>query len=208
MRFQKMIEKWLKNDLFQSSKNEKMTLKKLLIFLEEMKLFNPKLQKLLFFLGEPLRDFHHCFFRCLHFTIDFYYCFWTFSLLIVLVHVTVSSGVFISPLLLLLFFKCFHFTNFLYRDCFLSGTSFLCCCTASATDLRELFSLAVVFTLHSFPTFGTTCFDQGFPEAGSFALKVAGSPTEVRNTDQAHLFVQQKVIVDSIYVLRPYGRLY
>ena len=118
MRFQKMIEKWLKNDLFQSSKNEKMTLKKLLIFLEEMKLFNPKLQKLLFFLGEPLRDFHHCFFRCLHFTIDFYYCFWTFSLLIVLVHVTVSSGVFISPLLLLLFFKCFHFTNFLYRDCF------------------------------------------------------------------------------------------
>ena len=108
-----MIEKWLKNDLFQSSKNEKMTLKKLLIFLEEMKLFNPKLQKLLFFLGEPLRDFHHFFFRCLHFTIDFCYCFWTFSLLIVLVHVTVSSGVFISPLILLLFFKCFHFTNFL-----------------------------------------------------------------------------------------------
>ena len=114
-----------------------MTLKKLLIFLEEMKLFNPKLQKLLFFLGEPLRDFHHCFFRCLHFTNDFYYCFWTFSLLIVLVHVTVSSGVFISPLILLLFFKCFHFTNFLYRDCFLSGTSFLSCIAASATDLES-----------------------------------------------------------------------
>ena len=45
-----------------------------------------------------------------------------------------------------MFFGCFHFTNFFYRDCFLSGTSFLCCCTASATDLREL-SRVFYFTL-------------------------------------------------------------
>ena len=113
MRFQKMIEKWLKNDLFQSSKNEKMTLKKLLIFLEEMKLFNPKLQKLLFFLGEPLRDFHHCFFRCLHFTIDFYYCFWTFSLLIVLV-----TSLFLQVFLF------HHYFYYCFSSVFISPTFF------------------------------------------------------------------------------------
>ena len=139
---------------------------------------------------------------------SFHHWFLLLFLGVFIVHVTVSSGVFISPLILLLFFKCFHFTIFLYRDYFLSGTSFLCCCTASATDLRELFSLSGVLTLPFFPTFETTCFYRGFPGAGSFALKVAGSPTKVRNTDQAHLFVQRKVIVDSIYVLRPYGSLY
>ena len=70
---------------------------------------------LLSFLGVFVVDcvcsLHHCFFMCFFF----------------------------SPLILLLFFECFHFTKFLYRDCFLSGTSFLCCCTANATDLRELF---------------------------------------------------------------------
>ena len=91
-----------------------------------------------------------------------------------------------SPLMLLLFFECFHFTNFLYRDCILSGTLFVCCCTASATDLRELFSLSGIFTLHFFPTFDTTSFYQGFPWTSSSALKVAGPLTEVWNP--AHLF--------------------
>ena len=59
--------------------------------------------------------------------------------------ITVSLGVFISPLLWLLFFQCSHFTNFCYRVCFFSCTSFLCCCTASATALGELF-----FTLRRF----------------------------------------------------------
>ena len=64
------------------------------------------------------------------------------KLLITFVYfITVSSGVFILPLILLLFFKCFHFTNFFYHDCF------LCCCTTSATDLR------VFFTLRSFLTY-------------------------------------------------------
>ena len=126
---------------FRVRKMKKPTLKKLLIF-QEMKTFNLKLKKLLFFVVflEPLRFFHHCFFRCFHFTIDFY-CFQVFSLLITFVHfITVSSGVFISPLILLLFFEYFHFTNFLYCDCFLSGT-------VSATDLRELFLLLGIFYL-------------------------------------------------------------
>ena len=50
-----------------------------------------------------------------------------------------------------------------------------------------LYSL-VFFTLQTFPTFGTTCFYQGFPGGGSSFLKVAGLPTEVQNTDPTHLF--------------------
>ena len=113
---------------------------KCFLYFRKLKFSTPSL-KTPIFLGEPLRVFHHCFFRCFHFTIDFYYLFWVFSLLIAFVHfITVSLCVFFfSPLILLLFFECFHFTKFLYRDCFLSGTSFLCCCTANATDLRELF---------------------------------------------------------------------
>ena len=84
-----------------------------------MKLFNPMFKKLLFFLGEPIRIFNRCSFRCFHLIIDFYNCFRMFPLLIVFGHfITVSSCVFLSPLILLLFFECFQFTNFLYRDCF------------------------------------------------------------------------------------------
>ena len=68
-------------------------------------------------------------------------------------------------------FRCFHFTNFLYHDCFLLGTSLLCCCTASTTDLREFFYSEALFTLHSFPTFGTACFYQGFPGTRQFFLQ-------------------------------------
>ena len=112
---------------FRAQKIKKPTLQRSLMF-QEMKRFNPKLKKFLFFLGEPFRVFHHCFYRYFHFTIDF--CFRVFSLLIAFVHfITVSLCIYISPLILLLFFECFHFTNFLYRDCILSGTLFLCCCT-------------------------------------------------------------------------------
>ena len=132
-----------------------------------MELSSPKLKKLLF-LGEPLRVFHHCFFRGFHFSpLIFTTVFRVFSLLIAF----------------------FHVTNFV---AFLSGTSLLCCCTVSATDLRglffllsgflylkpfphichstasptdlrELFLLSGIFTLHTFPTFGTICFYHGFP---------------------------------------------
>ena len=59
-----------------------------------------------YFLGEPLGFFYHCFFRCFHFTVDFYYYFWVFSLLISFVNFTVFSGFFISPLILLMFYEC------------------------------------------------------------------------------------------------------
>ena len=102
---------------FQSSKKEKNTLK-MFFYFRKSNFSTPSLENS-YFLREPLRVFHHCFFRCFHFTIGFYYCFRAFSLLIAFVHfITVSSGVFISPPILLLFFECFHFTKFLYRDFF------------------------------------------------------------------------------------------
>ena len=117
---------------------KKKPLLKCFLYFRKLNISTPTLKK--YFLGESLRVFHHCFFRCFHFIINIYYCFRVFSLLIVFVHfVTVYLGVFILLLILLLFFECFRFTNFLYRDCFLSGTLFLCCCTASATDLRCFF---------------------------------------------------------------------
>ena len=96
------------------------------------------------------RDFHHCFFRCFYFTTDFYYCF---------------LGVFIYPT----FFTVTVFVT-------LSGTSFLCCCTASvesfleraSRDLRELLLLSGVFYLTFFSYICTNCFYQGFPGSRKF----------------------------------------
>ena len=135
--------------------------------------------------------FHHCFCRYFHFTIDFYFFYWVLSSLIAFVpFITVSSsGFFISPLILLLLFWVFSFHQLSLPWLFFSGVSFLCCCTACATDLRELFLLLAVVYLHSFLTFGTTYFYQCFPGAGNSALKVAAPSTEVRNTDPAPLFV-------------------
>ena len=118
---------------------------------------------------------------------------------------------------LLLFLGCFHLTKFLTINVFLSSTSFLCCCTASATDLRELFLLSGIFYLTRLPHichstisamdlrafFTLSCFLLYTPSqylvqpafikaslgAGSSSLKVAGPPIEVWNTDPAHLFV-------------------
>ena len=92
--------------------------------------------------------------------------------------------------------RAFHFSPFsgvfllLYRECYefeevffflLSGVFYftplphICRSTASATDLREFFLLSSIFYLTVLP--------------GSSSLKVAGPPTEVRNTDLGHLFV-------------------
>ena len=104
--------------------------------------------------------------------------FWGVSLLITFIHfITVFSGCFVSPLVLLLFFECFHFSKFLYRDCFLSGASFLPCCTRVLRIWESFFHSSAFFTLHSFPAFGTNCFYQGFPGKSFSALKVAGSST-------------------------------
>ena len=71
--------------------------------------------------------FHHCFFRCFHFwPLIFTAAFRVFSLLIAY----------------------FYVTNF---TAFLLGTLFLCCCTARAKDLGELFLLSGVFYLTLLP---------------------------------------------------------
>ena len=74
------------------------------------------------------------------------------------IFITVCSGVFISPLIFTTIFWVFsfliafvHFTNFLYLKCFFSGTSFLGCCAASASDLIERFLIKGVFYLALLP---------------------------------------------------------
>ena len=135
---------------------KKPTLKKLLIF-QEFKFSKPKFKKPLFFLF-LLCFIFYVFFRStpqgFFITVSwdvfisplFYYCFRVFSLLIAFVQFIFSSIVFISPLNLLLFLEGFHF-NFLYRDRFLSGSSFFCCCTTSSMGPRELFLLYGIFYL-------------------------------------------------------------
>ena len=116
-------------------------------------------------------------------------------------HVSPSSGVFIFQLSRVFSFSpfwdvsMFHFSRISFFDflrCFIFHLFrvFLCCCTSTATNLGEHFLLSgTFFTLHSFLTFGTTCFYQGFPGGSSSSLKIAGPPSEFRNTDPAHLFV-------------------
>ena len=166
-------------------KKKKKTLWKCFSCFRKLNFSTPSL-KGSYFLGEWLMVFHRYFFRYFHFTIDFYYWFWKFLLLI--------------PFFSLhhCFFRCFYvntdftivfllFTIIYFGDHFLSGTSFLSCCTGCAMDLREHFFLPSIFTLNSFPTFGTTFFYEGFPMACSSALQVAGPPTDVQITDPVYL---------------------
>ena len=130
-----------------------------------MELSSPKLKKLLF-LGEPLRVFHHCFFRGFHFSpLIFTTVFRVFSLLIAF----------------------FHVTNFV---AFLSGTSLLCCCTVSATDLRGLFFYSQAFLPYT-PSqhLAQSAFIMASLGVDSSSLKAAGPPTEVRNSEPVYLFV-------------------
>ena len=140
---------------FRARKMKKPTLKKLPKF-QEMKLLNPKLKKILFSEENPLGFF-----------------------------ITVSSDVFISPLIFTIVFGCFHcwlhwfasslflqvflfhywfyycffecydFTNVLYVAVF---CHVLCFCVVVPWVLRiseSFFYSQAFFTLHSFPTFGT-----------------------------------------------------
>ena len=93
----------------------------------------------------------------------------TVSLMFLFLHVFISSDV----------FGCFHCWLYLSISLFLH-----CCCYCECYGFERAF-----FTLRSFFSYTSSCFYQGFPGAGSSALKVAGSPTEVRKTDPAHLFV-------------------
>ena len=72
-------------------------------------------------LEEPLRVFHHFFFRGFYFNINFDHCFLVFSLLIALVHFT-NFRVFHYCL-----FKCFYFTTdfyYCFSSVFISSTFF------------------------------------------------------------------------------------
>ena len=77
----------------------------------------------------------------------------------------------------------------LYSFFFVCQVLCFCVATASATDMQERFLISGVFYLTPLLTIDTTFFHQGFFGAGSSALNVAGLPTEVQNTDLAHLFI-------------------
>ena len=156
-------------------------LKKLLFFLEPLRVFHHHRFSLLFsgvFIADCICSLHHCFFRCFYFTTDF---------------TIVFSSVFILP-------------TFFTVTVFLSVTSF---CVAVLRVLRiweSFFLFSGLFYLILFPDiWHNLLFYQGFRRAGSSALKVvAGPPTDFRNTDPAHLFeshsVQQKVLVGRFYL--------
>ena len=84
------------------------------------------------------------------------------------------------------FFRCFycwlHLFNSLFLHC-LSGTLFLCCYHECYRFERQF------FTPRHFLPYAPSCFYQGFPRTSGSALKVVGLPTEVRNTDSAHVVV-------------------
>ena len=138
--------------------------------------FNLKLKKLLCcFWDNPLGFFIILSADVFLFNIYFYYCFQVFSLLIPFIYFIVFWDFFVSSN----FFTVTAFCDFAF-------------CVVLQRVLRigeRFFYSQVFFTLHSFSTFGTTCCHQGFPGAGSSTSKDASSPTEVRNTDLALLFV-------------------
>ena len=160
---------------------------------------------------KPLRVSHHCFFT------DFYYC-WLHLFVSSFAFAHFTSLGFSSLFLQLFLFLSFYFTNFLYYDCFFVRhfvfVLLYCKCYRFETTLftlmrflphtpsphlpqyrncygfkRPCFILKLFSTLLSFPTLDTTCFYQGFLGASSSSLLVAWPPTEVWNTDPAHLFV-------------------
>ena len=121
-------------------------------------------------------------FVCLGFFIFLCFHFFSSSFLFVFISFCFQSLsfsfllVFISPSL--------QFFSFSFLQMFLH----CCVVTTSATDLRKRF-----FTLRRFLSYTPSCVHQGFPGTGSSALKVAGLPTEVRNTDPSHLFESHSV---------------
>ena len=117
------------------------------------------------FLGETLRVFHHCSFKCFHFTIDFYYCFRTFSLLTAFVHFTVSWDVFLWPT---------FFTVTVFFVVFFLLLRFLYCCTASAMDLREHLFLLGVFYFTLLPNIWYKLLLSRLPWGWQFHLKGCG----------------------------------
>ena len=98
---------------------------------------------------------------------------------------------------------CFHFFSFSFVFVFISFSfhffllSFLqmflhcLCCYHECYGFHERFTIRhfLPYTSSCFLTFGTICFYQGFPEADSSSLKIAGPSIQVQNTDLVHLLV-------------------
>ena len=133
------------SSLSELEKSKEPSHKKFLIF-QEMESSSSKLKKLLF-LGEPLTVFHHCFFKCFHFTIDFYYC-W--------LHLFFSPtlGFFITCLC-----RGFYFTAdyYCFSDAFISPTFFTVTVSCQALCFYVIVSWVLriwesffVFTLRHF----------------------------------------------------------
>ena len=107
------------------------------------------------FLGELCRVFHHCFFRCFHFS--------------PLIFATGFSGVFIVDCI----FSCHQLSlPSLLFCCFFGQVLRFCVVYRECYGFeRAFFTLKRFFTVHSFPTFGTICFYQGFPGSQQFFLE-------------------------------------
>ena len=126
--------------------------------------------------------------------------FFTLTVFFVRYFVFVWLNLFISPTLFTLTVRYFIFV-LLYRECYAFERAFFTLRrflpytpSPHLPQYREFYRFERAFfssktfsSLHCFPTFSTTCFNQGFPGSQQF-LKAAGSPTEVRNTNPIHLF--------------------
>ena len=139
-----LIFHYFSKSKFPSPKNEKNLTLKILIFQETELSYISRVIKTNFLIFLVLKDKNSCFFPRRTSQGFSFFTFFSVSLLT--------------------FLGCFDFSPF---------WMYLCCCTASATDLRELFYSQAFFILPSSTTFGTFCFYKGFPG----------------NTDPAHLFV-------------------
>ena len=83
-----------------------------------------------------------------------------------------NSGVSISPLILLYCFSSvFISPTFFTVLVFLPGTLFLCCCTTSATDLREVCLLSDVIYLKLLPDIWHNLLLSRFPWGQQFRLE-------------------------------------
>ena len=110
-------------------------------------------------------------------------------------HVFIASSFyfFLFPFLHVFIFACSRFFLFLFLLVFVFPDAFI---VDYICSLHCFFIVCVVtastsafFPLRRFLPYSASCFYQGFSRAASSAFKVAGLPTEIWNTDSAHLFV-------------------
>ena len=150
--------------------------KNLLLRFGKWNLWLQTLKALGVFLRAPLRVFHHCFFRCFHFTTEFYYCWLHLFISSTLgFFITVSSDVFISRLILTIVFRMLSFHQL--------SLPWLCQVLRFMLLYRECYGFErTFFTLRRFLPYSPSrhlaqrdvapaCIYQGFPESRQFFLE-------------------------------------